>query len=276
MKNLKYVSAFALVATLQLTTIGAFAQPDPNNVPKVENPANRPVGGGRNRPAQQLTPAALQAMMEQRAKQQLQRAGITDIEQQEAIITYTKEEQEADTKIRQKGQELQRVIRADTLSNAQLVALVNEYHVALEENKERHTKALAKLKEAIDFNTNPRIEAFLMLSGLYGDGPVISNFNINTGGLGGRNFIAQMGGAQGGAPQGAPPQRGAAFGQFGARPNPAQGNAPQTAAPQGVMPFGQFGIPQGQNNQGARNGENAPRRNRPRNNTPEAPAAPLN
>jgi hypothetical protein len=270
MKFLKYVPAIAIGTAIQLVTVGAFAQPDPNNVPKVENPANRPVGGGRNRPQiQQLDPAALQAMMQQRAKMQLQRAGITDVEQQEAILTYTQGEEEAETKLRQKGVELQRAIRTDTLSNAQLVALVNEYHVAIEDNKERHAKALSTLKETVDFSKNPRIEAFLLLTGLYGEGPVITSFNI--GAMGGRGQLntPRAGLAQGGAQPG-----GAAFGQFGA---PQGGNA------QGTTPFGQFGAPQGQrpNNRANGNTPNNPatgaalRRNLPRNNTPEAPAAPL-
>jgi len=286
MKTLKFVPAFALAATLQLLAVGAFAQPDPNNAPKIDNPVNRPVGvGGRNRGGQILDAAALQRQMDERAKMQLQRAGITDPAHQNAILAYAQSERDAELKLREKGQELQRTTRTNTITDAQLITLINDYHAAIEEDKERHTKAVATLKTAIDFNKNPRVEAYLLLSGLYGDGPSITG----NAGLGGR--VLQLANAQGGGGQFGGPQ-GGGNGQFGAAQGANENNARggnaqfgQFGAAQGVRPqaglFGQFGAVQTQNNVAVVDGANAENtqrnrngRNR-RNNTPEAPAAPL-
>ena len=153
----------------------AQAQPDINNAPKGDNPANRPARGARV-----LTP-------EDRFKRQLVQANVTTVAHQDAVIAYVKGEMEARQKMIQTGQTLQTSLRNKGVTDAQVAGLLNDYNVAATDDKARHKKALDTLKASIDVSQFPRLEAMLTLAGLYGDGPAVSMSGLTA--LGGRQLL---------------------------------------------------------------------------------------
>ena len=160
----------AIAATASMAAApAARAQPDPNNAPKADNPDNRPA-----RPAR-LTPEQREAQREQQRTRymtrQLENIGVTDKEQQTAVMDYVKVETEAGGDIQDKGRALATAMRTEAVTDQQVATLLNDYNVAIEDNRARHKAAQKKLSESVDLLKNPRLEAYLMLMGLYGDGP---------------------------------------------------------------------------------------------------------
>ncbi|RYX81392.1 hypothetical protein EON83_24360 [bacterium] len=166
MKNIQFISTLALLAL----PIVASAQPDPNNAPKGNNPVNRAVGGGRARAQiQNATPEQRQALMRTAFKRQLTRTNVTNVAQQDAVTDYVMGEAEARNKLEDATRTLQTGLRNTTVTDAQVAGLLNEYNATVADDKDRHDKALLKLKAAIDVTQYPRLEAMLTVAGLYGD-----------------------------------------------------------------------------------------------------------
>jgi hypothetical protein len=134
------------------------AQPDINNAPKAENPANRP-------PRRELTP-------EQRLRLLIRSVGITDTARQQALITYIEGEAKERTTLMAKGRQLQIGLRG-ALTDTQVAGLLNEYQGAVEEDQERRLKAQAQLKKTVDVAKLPKVESLLTLMGIYGTGPTV-------------------------------------------------------------------------------------------------------
>ena len=156
---------FALVAPLALAP-RAQAQPDVNNAPKADNPANRPARP--NRP--QNTPEERAARQAQWMKKQMERVGVTDPAQQTALTDYIQSETEARGKLGESGRALSTALRTEAVTDVQVAALLNAYNGAVEDDKIRRAAAQKKLAEKIDLLKFPRVEAFLTVMGLYGDG----------------------------------------------------------------------------------------------------------
>ncbi len=163
----------ALTCALALSApLVAQAQPDPNNVPKAQNPDNRAV-----RP--RLTPEQRDAKREEMRQlymtTQLERVGVTDKDQQTAVADYIKAENDAADKLQTSGGALGTALRTKAVTDKQVAVLLNDYNVAIEDDRARRKAAQKKLGESIDLLKNPRLEAFLTLMGLYGDGPAQGN-----------------------------------------------------------------------------------------------------
>ena len=174
MKPFKNSMALACMAALGLAVAASpavRAQPDPNNAPKATNPDNRPV-------PPRLTPQQRQAQREeQRQRQmtrQLQSIGITDKAQQDAVIAYIAGETDAGGELQTSGRALATALRTEAVTDQQVATLLNNYNVALEDNRARRKVAQAKLNESVNLLKYPRLEAFLTLMGLYGDAPAQS------------------------------------------------------------------------------------------------------
>lgn len=167
-----FVPVALAVAACAATAPGARAQPDPNNAPKAANPNNRPV-----RP--QLTREQREAQREeQRQRQmtrQLERIGVTAEDQQTAVMDYIKGEADASDELEKSSRDLATAMRTEAVTDQQVATLLNNYNVALEDNRARRKTAQKKLGESVDLLKNPRLEAFLTLSGLYGDAPAQNN-----------------------------------------------------------------------------------------------------
>jgi hypothetical protein len=156
------VSALSLASLAIL--VPAQAQPDLNNAPKADNPTNRPVGIA-------LTP---EQRAQQRLRRQLQLLGINQLAVQDTLIAYIETETKAHQAVVEKGLRLQTGLRGNALSDAQVAALLNDYQAAIEEDRARRSKAQADLLKNVDITKMPKVEATLILMGVYGDGPILT------------------------------------------------------------------------------------------------------
>lgn len=195
----------------------AHAQPDINNAPKADNPTNRPAG-------RQVT---AQERARQRLRRELQLMGVNQLALQDTLINYIEGENEARLALGDKGRRLQVALRGNALSDTQVAALLNDYQAAIEEDKARRDKAQAELVKSVDITKLPRVEATLVLMGVYGDGPLlVNNLLSSTRGRDALELLRRGGNArQGGANGAAAAPRG--FGQAApgaTQPRPTQPN----------------------------------------------------
>jgi hypothetical protein len=211
-------------------TGAAFAQPDVNNTPKAENPANWQNRGGNNggRGGRAMTAEERQRMLLQYRVQMIQRsltvAGITDTEVQTAVSDFAKEQETAQEKLQEKWQQITEALRNNAVTDAQMATLTNDLRAMIEDEKARRKKAEADLDAKISYSKKPKLDAVLMTLGLTGDEADFVNGQSSTTnrlrGFGGPNvFMAQnpMNGQQlGFAVQGAVAMAG--MGGFGAAP----------------------------------------------------------
>jgi hypothetical protein len=226
MKTLKFSRRARLLSGLGTLAIAPFwavapaqAQPDINNAPKADNPANRAPRG-------LLTP---EQRMQERLRRQLQALGATQAPVQDAVIAYVQAETAARTAITTKGRQLQLGLRANALTDAQVAALLNDYQGAIEEDKARRIKAQTEFLKVVDLSKMPKLEATLVLMGIYGDGPTLPGGGLNSlgantrerGGRGGLNLGGLGAGGLGGGLGG--------FGQ--ATPNQARPTQPNIKTP---------------------------------------------
>ncbi|RYG54780.1 hypothetical protein EON80_31490 [bacterium] len=207
------VCAFALASVTFISS--AQAQPDIFNAPKAVNPTNRAVG-------RQLT---AEERVQQRLRRQLQLLGVNQTATQDVLLAYVDSETKARQAVTDKGRELQRVLTANVVSNAQVAALLNDYQAAIEEDKVRRVKAQQELIKAVDVTKIPKVEATLILMGVYGEGPALGNLTTNAGR--GRNAGAALAPRGNNVAQGAP--RG--FGQVTPDPNSPKPTQPNIKPP---------------------------------------------
>ena len=160
---------FALLAVAAMTGM-AQAQPDPNNVPKAQNPDNRPV---RPNNRQQMTPEQREQAVKRYMKNQIERAGVTDEAQQDAALEYVQNELDAREDLQESSRALSTAMRNTTLTDAQIAGLLNTYMGDVEDDKARRTAAQKKLSDTIDMTKVPRLETMLVLMGAWGDAPAV-------------------------------------------------------------------------------------------------------
>lgn len=158
------VCALALAAPLV-----AHAQPDPNNAPKADNPDNRPVRPNNRR--EPMTPEQREEAIARYMKMQIERAGVTDETQQDAVVEYIGDEMDAREDLQESARTLGTALRNQTLTDAQVAGLLNTYMGEIEDDKARRAAAQKKLSETVDMLKVPRLEAMLVLMGAWGDAP---------------------------------------------------------------------------------------------------------
>jgi hypothetical protein len=207
-KNICKIGASVVVATMLMVGQHAWAQPDPNEPAKAENPPEnnrQPRGqggqGGRNFQAGR-------DQMENGMRQMLQRAGVNDKAIQDVILEYVRTDFAARGQLREQGNRLWQAVRNEGVTDEQLLALITDYRAGQEAETARRKKAEADLDEKVHYTKNPKLEAMLLLGGLIGEvsGPTImygGGFGGGGGGRGGQNNAFGMGGNQGGGGQGA-------------------------------------------------------------------------
>lgn len=161
--------AFLAVAVAAVAPHVAQAQPDPNNVPKAQNPDNRPVRPNNRR--EQMTPEQREEMMKRFMKNQIERAGVTDEAQQDAVIEYIQNELDTREDLQESSRTLNTALRNKATTDTQIAGLLNTYMGEVEDNKARRETAQKKLSETVDMTKVPRLEAMLVLLGAWGDTP---------------------------------------------------------------------------------------------------------
>jgi len=143
---------------------GAPAQRPPYN--------NNNSYSNNNRPQQRprMTPEQRQEQSEERLRGVMKENGITEEADQNAVLAYLSDELEARKPLRQMGMKLQGALGDTATTDVQIKALVEDYQNAQAVEKQRRLKAQSDLDAKIHYTKNPRMEAFLMLMGVLGDG----------------------------------------------------------------------------------------------------------
>ena len=164
-------AAFATAFALALSAPLAHAQPDPNNAPKADNPGNRAV---RPNNRVQMTPEQRDEAIKRFMKSQIERAGVTDETQQDAVIEYINGETDARQDLQDSARDLAMAQRNEALTDVQIAGLLNVYLGKIDDDKARRTVAQKKLSETVDMLKVPRLETMLVLMGAWDDAPNMS------------------------------------------------------------------------------------------------------
>jgi len=186
----------------------SFAQS--GDTPPQRPPRNGAFNNGGNRQPQQrprMTPEQRQEQSEERLRNVMKENGITEPADQNAVLAYLADELEARRPLRQKGMKLQEALSDSNTTDAQIKALVDDYHNAQKVEEQRRIKAQNDLDAKIHYTKNPRMEGFLMLMGVLGDGqPMMQGRRSSQGGRNNRPGRGQ--GDRGGRPERGPNERG--------------------------------------------------------------------
>jgi hypothetical protein len=197
--NKQILSAGVVLVLFQLAPI-AYAQPDPHNTIKAENPPNQVMGerrNGRNRTyLRNMTPEqseqATTARRKQNIKFRLQQVGVVDAATQNAVVEFAGIQEKARQMVRDKAQKVSEALRTQVLSDAQIAGLLADLRATAEDEKTRSSVASQALDRRISFSKRPKLDALLTLMGLVGDEVALSNVGLNdTGGRG--NTVSQRG-----------------------------------------------------------------------------------
>lgn len=257
MKKSLFTGPLGLGVALLAVTAPAWAQPDPNNTPKGDNPPNWQRGGGGG--GQNMTPEQRAEFMKQREaemktrreamlRQFMTAAEITDKMTQDAILAYVEADEAARGPVRDAAIKVARAVGAGAMGapkvdDATITAAMTAYHEAVKADAARRAAALDKLDDTINWRTLPRVEAFMVLGG-YTTEPGLMPTDLASlmeggrggmmGGMGG--FGGGMGGGMGGfgrgGGQGGPGGRGG--GNGGGRPGGRNGGGNAPAPPAGA------------------------------------------
>lgn len=167
-----------------LATQLAWAQPDPNDAPKADNPPenNRQPRGGRGGG----NPEEMRQRMEQQMRNMLTQVGVKETATQDTVLEYIRTDMETRQPLRQQAMKLFQALRNGGVTDDQLLALVTDYRAAQEADKVRREKAQAELDAKVHYSQNPRLEAVLMLAGVVGDGQGMMFMGGGGGGRGGQ------------------------------------------------------------------------------------------
>jgi hypothetical protein len=216
MKKFK-VSHSRLAAPLALlalaTSAGVLcAQPDPNDMPKGDNPPTRPDGprGGNKgeRPDfRNMTPEQRQQFEQKREEENvrraLKRAGYTDAKVQDAVVAFAAEQNKDESASKDKVRELSKAVR-DGASDSEIATLLTAVRADSQAAQAQRQAALKELDAKISYTKSAKLEATLVLLGLTGEN--ISDGPGMRGGPGGRGM---NGNRPGGGPNGRQPNNGA-------------------------------------------------------------------
>lgn len=120
-----------------------------------------------------MTPAQRREYVDQIAETQLRTLmtanGLDDLEVQEQVIVYTREQGVARAKVREAGARLRDALADKASTKEAMASLLNEYRAASEAERTRRDQAESKLREDLELSQNPRLDGVLQLYGVIGD-----------------------------------------------------------------------------------------------------------
>ncbi len=193
-----------------------------------QNPQNLQVGGPGGRGGgfgggqggfggMQMTPEEQQQMMAQMRENRLRRqlaAGNADQKAQDAIIQYSKAQDEATQKIQDLMRQLVEAVSTAGTPDTKIAALLKQLEDATSAEKTRRQKARTDLDAKIGYSKLPRLSAVLTTIGLVGDESLLLNSTQ------GGNMGMMMGGRGQGGPGGGFGGPGGGFGGPGGQGGP--------------------------------------------------------
>lgn len=227
-----------LLTGMALCGVMNVAQSQPDlGAAKAENPPNRTPA----QLVQNMTPEQRRALMQGRIVERLQESradmirqsltqgGFDDKATQDAVVDFANEQIKAAVAMREKSTKVSEAVTDKTTTDAQISVLLNDLHMAQDDEKTRRETAEKALDAKISYTKKPRLEAVLTTLNLIGDG---SNLLGGMGQMNGGRGMMALGGAGG---------FGGGFGGLGGR---AAGNNPfgNNAAGNGVLGRGGRGF----------------------------------
>jgi len=201
--------ALALCGSL---TSAAFAQPDPNNAPKAENPPNRTRAARPVRPNMaNMTPEQRQAAMaqvrEQTVRRLLERSGFAEKALQDDVIAFIKEEDKLRLPLREENRKVAEALRNQGGTEDEIRTALTNLRTAVDKEKTRRAEATKAFAAKANLAQKPRLEALLTMLGIIGDEAAIigagAGAGAMAGGMGGLRAgrgAGMRGGAQAGQP----------------------------------------------------------------------------
>lgn len=126
----------------------------------------------RRRDENRRRSTAKQARIEGEMRRMMIRLGCDQPPVQDAIIAFIADETRARRPLRDQSRKLFQALRSENGAvDANVETLLADFRIALEQDKARHQVGEAALDQRINFKSNPRLEAMLLLFGVIGDGP---------------------------------------------------------------------------------------------------------
>lgn len=157
-----------MLTSLALSSAIAIAQPAPPPPPGNNPPPNaRPPRPNHQR----MTPEERRKETEDKMREMMTSNGVTDATTQDAVLAYLANELESRKPLRQMGVKLQRALSDKDVTDDQIKAMIADYQNAQALDQQRHVTAQNDLDTKIHYSQNPRLQGFLMLMGVLGDGP---------------------------------------------------------------------------------------------------------
>lgn len=171
MKKVVVASAF-LMNCVAFNNV-AFAQPDLNNAPKAQNPANRNAGQARGERKLLKAPDAVANREAKRRELRLERIpkmltalGVTDAKTQEAVTAHLAESGKARASLLAAQYALRRALIIKDTPDAKVKAAVATQRQAYQDYQAAFKKSLATLDEKIGYTKNARLEGALLAVGV--------------------------------------------------------------------------------------------------------------
>jgi hypothetical protein len=221
MKKTFINATLSLGAALLISTVPAWAQPDPNPAPIEENPPNWQRGGRNLTPEERAQRQAERKKRREDAWRQIMTmADITEKPSQDALLAFIEEETTARTSVTEALQKVVQLVGARAMQqpvadDAAIAEAMKAYREAVKADEKRRDEALDKLDDTINWRTTPRLDAFLTLMGY------TSEPGLMSGGMGG---LMGAGGFGGGMFGGFGGGVGGMFGGFGGNGGGGGGN----------------------------------------------------
>lgn len=179
------VSSFAVVALLAASlTLGprlAWGQPDLNAAPVVPNPPNQTPEARQQQAIEQaqalakMTPeqqkAAIQKMLEQSLRMQLTNIGMTDEQDQTAVLECIASQEKERDKVRAQAAKVFNLTRTNAVpaNDAEVNGVLNAYLAAVDDAKVQREDATKALEERLNLSQKPKLKAYLTFIGIIGD-----------------------------------------------------------------------------------------------------------
>lgn len=165
---------------------------NPQNPPAANADANKAAiekGMAAGREAAEkfmaMTPAQqrewMDQMQEQTLKTLMKANGMDDLELQEKVVLFMREQSASRLHVRELAARLRDALADKKSTDATLSALIDEYVAATQTERERRDKAESVLREELEFQKNPRLEGMLQLYGGIGDSAWLTGGSLMSG-----------------------------------------------------------------------------------------------
>jgi hypothetical protein len=159
-----------LLLVMGLTTSTVFAQPDPANQPKGDNP---PTQADWQKMWQNMTPEqrrqAVQTMTEQIVRGSLEEMGFKDAETKELVINAMREQSTIFEPVRAQHLKVAQALMNKDTTDEQMTTLMQGLREASEKARVAREASVKTLDDRIAFSQQPRLEALLTMLGLVGN-----------------------------------------------------------------------------------------------------------